>query len=252
MKAFVLALVMNITLSSLTQAQTTAALNGQDGVIVKYELSKISDNDKKDKYIIVATAVNTNDYDLYYAVPMTKGADGKYKLNSYDNKSFCEVRSKNAIGILGFLGESAKLTGEETSINTRGNAVLFRVRKGQTIRADVRFSVKPDQLPIVSNSFRMRLKKMEEFDLVINNSMVNGRWKASCGDVEMSLIFVKNEQGQSMITQYVNGRQQVWFMISENYFEKPGDKNATLTYNKSANIFTYTNFDGVICIWSKK
>lgn len=252
MKVFFLTLA-GLMSSFVTSAQTSGTLNSQDGITVTYEVSKVSDNnDKKDKYIIVATAVNTNEYDLYYAVPMTKGTDGKYKLNSFDNKSFCEVSSKNATGIMGFLGESAKLTGEETSINTRGNEVLFRVRKGQTIRADVKFSVKIGQTPIVSNNFRMRLKRMEEFDLPINNSVVNGQWEANCGNVRMNLVLVKNDLGQTMITQTVNGKQQVWFMVSENYFEKPGDKSASLTYNKSANIFTYTNVDGVICIWSKK
>lgn len=63
---------------------------------------------------------------------------------------------------------------------------------------------------------------------------------------------IKNERSQVQLVQMINGKQQVWQMISENIFEKINDKSASLTYNKTGNIFTYTNVDGVICMWNKK
>lgn len=233
-------------------SQVKADLNSQDGITVSYELTKQSENDKKDKYILVVTAINTNDFDLYYAVPMLKQPDGQYKLNSFENKSFCEASCSNSTGLMSVLGDKAKLSGQETSFITKNNEVIFKIGKGQRITADAKFTVKPGQQPIITNSFRGALRKLDQFDIGMNAQFINGTWVGNCGNIPMGLSYSKSPTGQNQVTQIINGRQQVWLMVSENVFEKPNDKTATLTYNKAGNVFTYTHNDGVICIWSKK
>jgi hypothetical protein len=252
MKPTFLAIVVLAIASMQGKAQVKGDLNAQDGISVSYELTKQSEGDKKDKYILVVTAINTNDYDLFYTVPMMKQPDGQYKLNSFENKSFCEASCSNSTGLMSVLGDKAKLSGQETSFITKNNEIIFKIGKGQRITADAKFTVKPGQQPIITNSFRGALRKLDQFDIGMNAQFINGTWVGNCGNIPMGLSYSKSPTGQNQVTQIINGRQQVWLMVSENVFEKPNDKTATLTYNKAGNVFTYTHTDGVICIWSKK
>lgn len=251
MKVFILTLLSSMFFFN-AQAQTSGTLNGRDGITLKYELSKIDDKDKKDQYVVVFTAINTNDYDLYYAVPMMKQKDSTYKLNSFENKSFCDLVVKNSTGLKSLIDNRAKVSGMETQFTTRTNEVLFKISKGQTMSGDLKFYVKSDQIPVLTNEFRTTLRKLDEFDIGINALFINGAWEMSCGNTRMSLSLIKTERGQVQLVQLVNGKQQVWHMVSENVFEKINDKSATLTYNKIGNIFTYSNIDGAVCMWNKR
>ncbi len=233
-------------------SQNKGELPSQNGVRISYELTKLQSKEKKDQYVIVVTAVNTNDYDLYYPVPMMKQQDGQYKLNSFEKKSFCDVSIENSIGLKSLVDNSANICGEQTALNTRGNEVLFKLSRGQTVTADFKFSVRPGQVPVVTSSFVQSMKKVGEFDVGINGLFVNGTWEIGCGGNRMSLALIKGAQGQIQLQQNWNGHQQLWVMVSENIFEKINDKSASLTYNKVGNVFTYSNNDGVICVWSKK
>ena len=233
-------------------AQTKGELNSQDGITVRYELNKRSSSDKKDKYSLVVTVVNTNDYDLYYSVPMMKQPDGQYKLNSFENKAFCEAGSTNSTGLMSVLGDKVKIVGQQTGLITQNNEVLFKISKGQSITSDVKFTVKPGENPIITNSFRVGLKKLELFDVGINGLFINGTWVGNCGNIPMGLSLSKSPTGQTILNQTVSGRQQTWIMVSDNIFEKSNDKNATITYNRTGNVFTYTHVDGVVCIWTKR
>lgn len=67
---FLFLTVTTIFYSSLI-AQTKSTLNNQDGIQVSYELTKIEDGSKKDTYLVVLKAENTNDHDVYYSVPLS-------------------------------------------------------------------------------------------------------------------------------------------------------------------------------------
>ena len=233
-------------------AQQTVELPEQNGIKLSYQLTKLKDNDKKDQYLVVFTAVNKNDYDLYYSVPMMRQKDSSYKLNSFEKKSFWDLVIKNSTGLKSILDNRAEVSGQETQLTTRNHEVLFKVSKGQTMTGDLKFFVKSAQDPVFSNEFKAVLKRLDEFDIGINGLFINGSWEVNCGGTKMSLSLIKNERSQVQLLQLVNGKQQVWQMVSENIFEKINDKSASLTYNKTGNIFTYTNVDGVICMWTKK
>lgn len=243
-------LMMSLCLS--VNAQERIPLNGQSGINLSYQLSKIEESDKRDRYKLVVTAENVNPYDVYYTIAMKKQTDGQFRLNSYDNFSLAEVYPKNATGLMGVLNDAAKITGEQTKAVTKNNEVLFKLAKGQVLSGEVRFAVKPGQKPELVSKFNRAVKKIEEYDMTSTGEPLTGSWISNCGNVSMTLKPGKNDKGQEVIYQTVNGRQNTWLMISDNIFEKPGDKQATLTFNKTGNIYTYTNLDGVVCIWSKK
>ncbi|RZK57726.1 MAG: hypothetical protein EOO87_02115 [Pedobacter sp.] len=49
-------------------AQDTV-LTELNGIQISYKLTKLSESDKKDNYLIVVTATNTNAYDSFYQAP---------------------------------------------------------------------------------------------------------------------------------------------------------------------------------------
>lgn len=244
--------VLMLFFALLVNAQERLPLNGQSGINLSYQLSKIEASEKRDRYRLVVTAENVNSHDVYYTIAMKKQPDGQFRLNSYDNFSLAEVYAKNATGLMGVLNEAAKITGEQTKAVTKNNEVLFKLAKGQVLTGEVRFAVKPGQKPELVSKFNRPIKKIEEYDMTASGEPLTGSWISNCGNVSMTLKPGKNDKGQEVIYQTVNGRQNTWLMISDNIFEKPGDKQATLTFNKTGNIYTYTNLDGVVCIWSKK
>lgn len=245
--------MMLLMVSNLrVDAQERVPIGSQSGINLSYQLSKIEESDKRDRYKLVVTAENVNPHDVYYTIAMKKQPDGQFRLNSYDNFALAEVYAKNATGLMGVLNDAAKITGEQTKAVTKTNEVLFKLAKGQMLTGEVRFAVKPGQKPELVSKFNRPVKKIEEYDMTASGEPLVGSWISNCGNVSMTLKPGKNDKGQDVIYQTVNGRQNVWLMISENVFEKPGDKQATVTFNRTGNIYTYTNLDGVVCIWSKK
>jgi len=249
---FGLTLFLFLTVLGCVTAQDKLPLNGQSGINLSYQLTKLEESDKRDRYKLVVVAENTNPHDVYYTIPMKKQPDGQFRLNSYDNMALCEAYPKNATGLMGVLNDAAKITGEQTKAVTKTNEVLFKLSRGQVLTGEVRFAVKPGQKPEIVSKFNRPTRKIEEYDMTAAGEPLTGAWVSNCGNVSMTLKPGKNDKGQDVIYQTVNGRQNTWLMISENVFEKPGDKQATVTFNRTGNIYTYTNMDGAICIWSKK
>lgn len=251
MKSVILLLAFAATCMT-SNAQQSVELPEQNGIKLSYQLSKIKGSNKKDQYVVVFTAYNKNDFDLYYAVPMMRQKDSSYKLISFEKKPFWELVIKNSTGLNSLLDNRAGVSGEQTQLTTRKNEVLFKISKGQTMTGDLKFFVKSAQVPVFSNESKWVLRRLDEYDIGINGLFINGSWEVNCGGTKMSLSLTKNEHSQVQLIQLINGKQQVWQMITENIFEKINDKSASLTYNKIGNIFTYTNVDGVICMWTKK
>jgi hypothetical protein len=245
-------LFMFLTILGCVTAQDKVPLNGQSGINLSYQLTKLEESDKRDRYKLVVVAENTNPHDVYYTIAMKKQQDGQFRLNTYENMALCEAYPKNATGLMGVLNDAAKITGEQTKAVTKTNEVLFKLSRAQVLTSEVRFAVKPGQKPEIVSKFNRPTRKIEEYDMTAAGEPLTGAWISNCGNVSMTLKPSKNDKGQDVIYQTVNGRQNTWLMISENVFEKPGDKQATVTFNRTGNIYTYTNMDGAICIWSKK
>lgn len=251
-KTFLLSCLFVGVISPKSPAQNRVSLSGQSGVNLSYQLFKLEESDKKIRYRLLVTAENGNAHDIFYSIAMKKQADGQFRLNSYENMSLCEVYPKNATGLMGVLMDAAKITGSETKIITKNNEVLFKLAKGQVLTSELRFNVKPGQTPDITSKFNRPIRKIEEFDMSPSGESLTAGWISNCGNISMTLKSAQNDKGQQIILQSVNGRQNTWLMISENVYEKPGDKQATLTFNKTGNIYTYSNTDGVVCIWSRK
>lgn len=235
--------------STAIQAQDKIALNNQDGIFVSYELTKIESGSKKDSYLAVVKAENKNDFDIYYAVSQSLQTSGTTTSSILGNTAFAQISVRNATGLF---GGGASLAGQQTKMVTNDNKVLFSISKGSFVTSEREFKVKTGEKPVITNSFLLPLKQIDNFDLAISEAMVNGDWIADCGKIQMALSLSKNEKNEPIIQQLINGRKNIWKKTTANGFEKLNDNTTTLSYNKQNNSFTYSNTDGVVCTWVRK
>lgn len=244
-----LLIVFCLFISYSLTAQEKITLNAQDGVQVTYELTKMDEGDKKDTYLVIVKAENTNNHDLYYSIPMTKQTNGTYAVPVGANLVFAQTSVRNSTALF---GDNISLKGTETKITTNDNKLLYTIPKGSFITGEQKFKVKKGAKPVLTNTFLLPLKPLDYYDVAVNETMINGDWISDCGQVQMNLAITKNEKGETVLQQLVNGRQNNWIKKTANTFEKASDSNATLSFNKTNGSFTYTNTDGVLCIWKRK
>lgn len=245
---FLFLTITTVFYSSLI-AQTKSTLNNQDGVQVSYELTKIEDGSKKDTYLVVLKAENMNDHDVYYSVPLSKQANGSLAVSILENKLFAQSTVRNSTGLF---GDNINLAGQETKLTTNDNKVLYAISKGSFVTSEKEFKVKKGVNPIITNTFLMPIKSIDNFDVAINDATVNGDWVSNCGNIQMTLTMAKNETGETVIQQLVNGKQITWRKNTVNTFEKVNDATTVLSYNKQNNSFSYSTTDGVTCLWTNK
>lgn len=242
-------LTLCIIISYSLTAQEKITLNTQDGIQVTYELTKMDEGDKKDTYLVVARAENTNDHDVYYSIPMTRQANGSYVISATANQYFAQTSVRNSTSLF---GDHVNFKGTETKITTNDNKLLYTIAKGAFVSGEQKFKVKKGAKPVLTNTFLLSLKPLDYYDVAINETMVNGDWISDCGNIQMNLTMIKNEHGDIVLQQLVNGRQNNWVKKTAHTFEKSADSNATLSFNKTNGSFTYTNTDGVLCVWKRK
>lgn len=251
MKLRILISAISLFVSGFLNAQETYVLNNQDGIYVTYELTKLESSSKKDSYLVVVKAENRNNEDVYYGVPQYKIGYGTSQTSAANNQAFAQSSVRNSTE---FLGDYAfiPLKGNITRLVTSDNQILFMLGRGNTVTSEKKFKVKTGIKPVLTNSFLVQLKPISYFDLAVSEEMVNGDWISSCGNVLMSLTLTRNENGETIIRQLLNGKQNIWRKVGSNTFEKIFDRNATLTYNKVNNSFSYSTTDGVLCSWSRR
>jgi hypothetical protein len=242
-------LTISLFFYSFSQAQDKLTLNNQDGIYVTYELTKIEEGSKKDTYLAVVKAENKNDYDVFYSIPLTKQANGSTAISILENKLFAQSSVRNSTGLF---GDNINLTGQETKLITNDNKILYSISKGNFITAEKEFKVKKGAKPILTNTFLLPLKSIDNFDIAVNEATINGDWISNCGNIQMTLTMAKNEKNETVIQQLINGKQNIWRKTTANTFEKLNDKTTTLSYNKQNNSFSYSTTDGVSCVWTKK
>ena len=242
-------LTISLFFYSCVQAQDKLTLNNQDGIYVSYELTKIEGGSKKDTYLAVVKAENKNDYDVFYSVPLTRQANGSTMVSILENKLFAQSSVRNSTSLI---GDNINLSGQETKFITNDNKILYSISKGNFITAEKEFKVKTGVKPILTNTFLLPLKSIDNFDIALNETTINGDWTSNCGNIQMTLTIAKNEKNETVIQQLINGKQNIWRKTSANTFEKLNDKTTTLSYNKQNNSFTYSTTDGVSCLWTKK
>lgn len=234
--------------SLLSFAQENVIIGTKDNVEISYQLTKLETNAKKDKYLISVTAQNKNNYNLYYPVAFIKNADGSETLSPLITTGFSKIVIRNSTG---WFGDGKQVAGQETTLKTENNEVLFNMEKDKIYNFETEFNVKHDDKPIITNSYGNSLRKLEEYNLVINDTFVNGMWVSNCGNNVISLSLL-DESGKKILLQSVNGKQIRWIKASNSNFIKENDTNSTLTYSKTDNKFLYSSSDGNNCEWTKK
>ena len=129
--------------SSLCYSQE-AKLEEKDGISITYKLTKIKEEDKKDTYLIVCTAKNTTDQDLFYEA-------SENKVNPF----FAIVTVRNGSGYLNLIGTESKLS--------VGKKILFYVKKGSSVSVDKEVKFPKGTNPILTNEFVSELKPISDF-----------------------------------------------------------------------------------------
>ena len=229
-------------------SQERVPINSQYGISVSYELTKIEESKKKDRYVIIVKAENTTDKDLYYSVPLTNNPNGVKEVGLLTNRVFSQVEVRNSTSMFGTFVD---LKGIETDINTKDNKRLFTIRKGEFITNEKEFSVKSGTKPIVTNTFLLPFNPSTFFQPAVDNKVLDGSWVSNCGNVSMTLNYSVAQNGSEMLAQTINGNRIIYKKISSTSYEKFNDTNVTLTYDEATNQFTYSTKDGVVCVWKK-
>ena len=157
--------------------QENVIVGTKDNVEISYQLTKLETNAKKDRYLISVTAQNKNNYNLYYSVVFFKNADGSETLSPLIPTGFSKIVIRNSTG---WFGDGKQIVGQETTIKTETNEILFNLEKNKIYNFETEFNVKHDDKPIITNTYGSTLRKLEEFNIVINDTFVNGVWVSNC------------------------------------------------------------------------
>jgi len=245
-KSIISTLVFFIILSSFGQSEKI--LSNQNGFEIAYQALRLSEG-SKDKWLITVTAVNKTDNQLYYAMPTMKQTDGSYLVNSFASQFSSKVTVRNATGFLA--SDGVKIKGEQTKLFTENKAsILSQYDPGRIYNYENTINVKHGDTPIVTVSHTYPLKKLNEFNVEVSATLIDGDYKTSCSSNSFSLS-TKEENNKTFLLQSVNGKQIKWLKNSATLFVKENDTNSTLSYNKEKKTFSYSSSDGINCEWTK-
>jgi hypothetical protein len=119
-------------------------LDDKDGISVTYKLTKIKEEEKKDTYLIVCTAKNSTDQDLFYEAPENKV-----------NPFFSTITVRNNSSYLNLIGLESKLS--------FGGIVFFYIKKGSSVSTEKELKFQKGITPILTNEFVSEIKPISEF-----------------------------------------------------------------------------------------
>ena len=108
-----------------------ASLLEQNGIVLSYQLTKLSETEKKDTYLLVVKAVNKNSYDAFYQAP-------KNGVNPF----FGEIIVRNANAMV-------YLTGTESKLSTADGKLHYLKSLG-TMTFEKEFKIDKAQKPIIT------------------------------------------------------------------------------------------------------
>ncbi|KAB8153357.1 hypothetical protein EZY14_008990 [Kordia sp. TARA_039_SRF] len=239
MKKITILLSLLVFVSAYSQTE----LLKSKGVEVTYQLIKEKETRNKNKFIMMVSVVNTSNEDYYYTV----SSNANTRILQGDG--FVKVKVRNSSG---WLGDGKAITGEPTEYVTVDNDYLYVIKAGEMYNSETTFRIKKNREPLITGNFTKTLKTLEEFDLKVDATMINGDWISSCGNIRITLShFAANEKRREYILQTVNGKQFTWIRNSENSYVREDNTGYSLTFNKDAQTFTYSSEDGISCEWKK-
>lgn len=246
MKKIVLLLLL-LTIQSY--GQESIIIGKKDDVEISYQLTSISKGDKKDKYLIVVSAINKGSFDLYYEVPVFKDDKGMDSFGIVPDIGFSKITIRNTTG---WFTDGVAVAGTQTTSKTEGGDVLFTLPKNKLMSFEFEFNTKAGIAPVITNTYIRGIQPLASFDVALNEAAVNGSWTSSCNKNNLNELKLSvDSTGKQYILQNVNGREFKWLKKSNTEFTKENDINSTLIYNKSSKAFAYQNSDGSSCTWTK-
>jgi hypothetical protein len=207
---------------------------------MRITLHKLEADDKKDKYLMEITFESKRDYDMYYSV--AKSAN-----TAMMNTSMGLIKVQNATGLV----KSTGFTGALTRWETTNNEALVMVEKNGILKGQFKFSVPAGADPLVTFTSNTVFRRLEAFPLRLNAIIVNGTWNSTCLAGVATLSYIDTGVVHYLL-QGINGKYIKWIKQSENTFVRSESQGTTLSFNMSTGQFTYTNSDGVFCIWKKE
>jgi hypothetical protein len=245
-------LFLIITLISFTKliGQEEKKIAVKDSVEITYQLLLKGHTSKKDKYILIANAINKSNTDKFYAAPLAKNnPEGHMSTTQTGDSGFTRLKVRNSTGIF---GNGASIKGEPTYLLTTSNEAIYVIRKGNSYSQETSFRVIKGNKPLITNTFTKTFQKLSYYDLRLTPKMISGDYVSNCGDIRLNLNASKDETGRDIVIQTINGKQFIWIRKTEDTFVRKNNCNeATLTYNKNNNSFQYSTIDGVYCDWIK-
>jgi len=229
--------------------QEETQLSNKDGVKITYQLLLEDQGKKKDSYLLIVNATNTNDKDLYYKVALNQNQNGQFELPyAPSERGFTKITVRNSTGLF---GDGQSIIGNETKLMTTNNEQLFKIGKGDIYSQETTFKVKKGIKPLLTNLFNKTLQVLEDFDLKISQDMLDGNYTSSCGDLKVNISTQNSEEKGEHLIQTTNGKQFVWLQTTESTFERENNTGYTLVFNKKNNTYTYATSDGITCTWTK-
>lgn len=240
-------MLLTLFISINITAQEEVNIGSKYGIDISYQILKTKKTKKKDVYLLIATAVNTNDYDVYYKTPISSYS------TIYDS-GFTQIKVRNATGI--FRTGQAIYGSKLTLRTTKGQLSILEA--GETYNFETNFRVKKGDTPLITNTFNSQLFKFETFEILLGPGIVSGEWSTTCGTLSMTLDYTSKkhnvngvEETYEVISQSTNGKQFIWMKVAENSFVREDIEGYNLSYNSSTGLFLYSTSDGLSCNWSK-
>lgn len=229
--------------------QTETVLSNQNGFEISYKAQKLSSG-KKDKWLMSVTAVNKTSNPLYYGVATSKLTDGSYSVNPLVGQFSSRVTVRNATGFLS--SDGVKIRGEQTYFVTETkDAILFQYEPGRIYNYENEINVKGGDTLIVTVTHFYQLRELNDFNIAISSTFIDGDYNTSCGGTTFSLT-LHEQSGSTWMIQTINGKQIKWLKRTATQFTRENDINTTLSYNRIKGKFTYSSSDGINCEWNKQ
>lgn len=220
-------------------AQTDTIYN-ENNVLIVAKLIKVEEQKNKDAYTMAVKVSNLNDYDLFYSVDGQKTANG-FEFKAIETKGFSAIEVKNGTG---FFGDFCHLIGKQTNYFT-DNSILFKFSAKSNSSFEKDFKVEKGVKPQLRYKHLRDLLKLSDFSITNIESLVDGSYTSSCGNINFNLTFKSGS-----IIQFVNGNNISWLTTGKNQFSK-ADKSATIIFNPALSTFLFTSNDGISCTWKK-
>lgn len=232
-------------------SQEQILLTNDFGVNITYQLILEKEGKKRNTYLLIVKTKNTTEASLFYSVQLHKDDKKEWNLPVVPKeKSFTKIKVTNANS---FFGSSKLLFGDITKHELKDFQTLLELKNDTVYIEKMRFKIKSNKTPIVSNTYLRRLKKIDQFEFKIGVNTLNGNYTSNCNDNVINLKFQQSKrQKDDIITEVINGTKFIWTRFNKTTFIRKDNPEYWLTYNQKDKIFSFSTPEGTVCNWHKE